>query len=112
MGGEIFALADGFDRAFMIRHDLENIYCKKIPLYVLTDSKQVFDTITKASKTMERRLLIDIAAARQAYNREEISNLGLVASKNMIADDLTKTMRASSLIKVLETGKDKFLVKQ
>ncbi|CDF36780.1 unnamed protein product [Chondrus crispus] len=91
MGGEIFALADGFDRAFMLGHDLERMYDRKIPLYVLTDSKQVFDTITKASKTTERRLLIDIAAARQAYNRQEISNIGLVASEDMVADGLTKT---------------------
>ena len=112
MGGEIFALADGFDRAFMFRHDLERMYARKIPLYVLTDSKQVFDTITKASKTTERRLLIDIAAARQAYNRQEISNIGLVASEDMVADGLTKTNAGASLINVLRSGHNALNVKQ
>ena len=105
MGREIFALADGFDRAFMLRHDLETIYSKRIPFYVFMDSKQVFDTITKASRTTERRLLIDIAAAQQAYNRHEISNIGLVASEDMIADSLTKTRSGSSLMKLLTSGK-------
>lgn len=112
MRGEIFALADGFDRSFMLRHDLERIYAEKVPLYILKDSKQVFDTITMASTTTKRRLLIDIAAARQAYNRQEISNIGLVSSEDMIADGLTKTTAESSLAELLKSGRSELKVKQ
>ena len=112
MRGEIFALADGFDRSLMLRHDLETIYSKRIPLHVFTDSKQVFGTITKASKTTERRLLIDIAASRQAYNRHEISNISPVASEDMIADDLTKTKSSPSWMELLKSGNNVLKVKQ
>lgn len=79
---------------------------------MFNDSKQVFDTIKKASKTTKQRLLIDIAAARQAYNRKEISNIGLTASENMIAGGLTRTKSGSSLMKLLTTGKNILNVKQ
>ena len=86
LGGEIYAFADGFDRAFMLRHDLETICQTEIPLGIRTDSLQMFDVVTKASSTTERRLMIDIAAARESYTREEISTVGLVLSEHNIAD--------------------------
>lgn len=110
LGGEVYAFADGFERAFMLRHDLQTIYRKKIPLHILTDSLQMFDVITKASSTTERRLMIYIEAARESYNREEISNVGLVLSENNIADSLTKPNKA--LEKLLATGIDDNPVQQ
>ena len=74
----------------MLRHDLETIYEMEILLQMRTDSLQMFDVVTKASSTTERRLMIDIAAARESYNREEISNVGLIMSEHNIADGLTK----------------------
>ena len=47
---------------------------------MLTGSLQMFDVITKASYTSEKRLMIDVAATREAYGRDEISNVGLVSS--------------------------------
>ena len=41
-------------------------------MYVLTDYEQ--ETATKASRTTESRLIIDIIAARQAYNQENIQS--------------------------------------
>lgn len=112
LGGEVYAFADGFDRAFMIRHDLQMIYNMEIPLHILTDSLQMVDVITKASSKTERRLMIDIAAAREAYNREEISNVGLVSSDDNIADALTKENSNDALDKLIRTGLDKTPVQQ
>lgn len=53
-------------------------------------SKQLFDVITKASHTSEKRLMIDIAAVRQSYGREEIYHCGLVSSEDNLADSFTK----------------------
>lgn len=77
MAGEIDAFADALDEDFVIKHDLERIFRQQMPLVLLTDSKQMFDVITRASHTSEKRLLIDVAAAREAYNRGEISTSGL-----------------------------------
>ena len=86
----MYAFAAGFDRAYILRHDLQMIFKKRIPLHMFMDSLQIFDVIMKGSSTTERQLMIDIAYARQFYNRDEISHVGLVSSENNLADGLTK----------------------
>ena len=106
LGGEVYAFADSFDRAYILRHDLQMIFKKKIPLHMFTDSLQMFDVITKGSSTTEKRLIIDIASSRQCYNRDEISQVGLVSSENNVADGLTKKTPNDALEKLLYTGYD------
>jgi len=55
-----------------------------------TDSKQMFDVFTRASHTTEKRLMIDVRAAREAYKRYEISNIGFVRSEHNPVDGLPK----------------------
>ena len=76
MGGEVYAFADGFDRSFVIRKDLEKMLNIKIPLHCYTDSKQLFDSITKGQQTTEKRLMIDIVVqcACQAGTRVQRSS--------------------------------------
>jgi len=90
MAGEVYAFADAFDAAYILKHDLERVYRQPLPLVMLTDSRQMLDVITRASHTTEKRLMIDVAAARDVYNKHEISNVGLVKSEHNIADGLTK----------------------
>jgi len=68
--------------------------------------------VTKASHPTEKRLLVDIAAARQAYNRFDISNVGLIASCDNIADALTKVRGCGALDSLLRTGIDNTPVAQ
>ena len=112
MAGEIYAFAEGFDCAYAIKYALERTYGRRIPITILTDSKQIFDVITKASQTTEKRLLIDIAAAKVAYSRHEFSNVGLVILGDNVADGLTKIGSFSSFDKVMETGFDRSPVQQ
>lgn len=112
MGGDIFAFAYGLDRYVMLKHGLERLYTRKILLHVLTDSKQVVDTITKEYTTTDRQILIDIAAARHEYNCQEISNIGSVLSEEMIADELTNTTSGVSLKNLLSNGRNELKVKQ
>ncbi len=90
MAGEVYAFSAGFDQAYTMKHDLERIFHQSIPLIMFTDSKQLFDVITRASHTTKKRLMTDIAAARKAYGRHEMSNFGLSAGEDNIADGLTK----------------------
>ncbi|OSX76619.1 hypothetical protein BU14_0183s0011 [Porphyra umbilicalis] len=112
MAGEVYAFSAAFDEAFVIRYDLERLYRRRIPLNMFTDSKQLFDVVTKASHPTEKRLLVDIAAARQAYNRQDLSNVGLVASENNIADALRKARGCGALDALLRTGVDRTPVVQ
>ncbi|CDF36525.1 unnamed protein product [Chondrus crispus] len=112
LGGEVYAFASGFDRAFILRHDLETIFKVKIPLHMLTDSLQMFDVITKGSSTTEKRLMIDIASARECYNRQEISHVVLVSSEHNIADGLTKETPNNALENLMNSDYDRNPVKK
>ena len=112
LGGEVYAFAEAFDRAYMLRHDLQRILNQPIPLWMLTDSKQMFDVITKASQTTERRLMIDIVATREAYNNYEISNVGLIATEYNPADGLTKIAHCPALESITHKKRDDIKVRQ
>jgi hypothetical protein len=81
MAAETCAFAEAFDAAFVVKHSLEQLLGKKIPLQMLTDSKQLFDSISHSTHTKERRIMTDIAASKQSFERAEISDLGLVATE-------------------------------
>lgn len=105
LGAEVYAFAEAFDAAFIMKHDLENVLGRQVPvLAMLTDSKGLFDVITKNSITSERRLMIDLLAARQAYSRLEISDIGLVRTQYNPADAFTKVGRCSALERMLDLG--------
>jgi Reverse transcriptase (RNA-dependent DNA polymerase) len=101
LGGEILAFADAFDCAYTLRKDIEKMLGRKVPLSLLTDSKSLFDIITKSSSTLEKRLMIDVAAARESYANEELSDIGLIRGEHNPADAFTKDSPAAR--KMLET---------
>ena len=105
LGSETMALADGFDMAYMIKHDIQRMTKTKIPLYILTDSLSLFDVITKLSSTTEKRLLIDLTVVRKAYASHEIEKLGFVRTIYNPADALTKVMRSDALEQILRTAR-------
>lgn len=90
MASETLAFTAAFDSGFVLRHQLQTTLQVSVPLLILTDSKALYDVITSNRNTEEGRLMIDIFAARQAYGRKEIDNIGLVAGEYNLADDLTK----------------------
>lgn len=99
------ALADGFDMAYMIKHDLEKMTKTRIPLHILTDSLSLFDVITKASSTTEKRLMIDLKCTKDAYEKKEIEMLGFVRTQYNPADCLTKVMNAEQLIRIITSAR-------
>ena len=102
----MYAFSDGFDAAYMIRHDLQVLFHRNIPLKMFTDSKQLFDVITKSSSTTERRLMIDVAAVREAYHSFEISEVGLVRGSTNMADAFTNPSANKALKDFMATQLD------
>ena len=96
---EVVAFADLFDNTFAIRSQLEQVTSGAVPMH-LTDSNSMFDIISKGSQTSEKRIMLDIHAARQAYRNQEISNIGFVKSSPNIADGLTKAKMRNNLLKL------------
>ena len=72
---EVIAFADLFLEAFAINDFIEMEIANSVQLHLLTDSKSLFDIISKGSRTNEKRMMLDVYAARQAYKEQEISNI-------------------------------------
>jgi len=47
MAAETLSFVDAFDQAFIVKHNLESMLGQDIPLIMMTDSKQLFDFLTK-----------------------------------------------------------------
>lgn len=75
LGGETFAFANGMDFILTLKCDLENIICATLPVKLYTNSKILFDFITKNSVTAEERLMIDIRCLREAYQSMHINDV-------------------------------------
>lgn len=67
LGAELFAFADGFEFAFCIKKDLENMLRRKLPVEMLTGSKRLFVVITRSTTYREKRLMIDLSVVKEAY---------------------------------------------
>ena len=102
MAAETLAFSNAFDNVLIIKHDLERMI-GPVHLLMLTYSKALFDVLTRTRYTTERRLMVDIAAAREAYHEWIISNIGLIRSEFNIADGLTKAGPNEALRKFLIT---------
>ena len=104
LAAEVHAFASCFDFAFAVKHDLERMIGGEVPIVMFTDSKCLFDTITKLSKMTEKRLLIDIAALRESYVKGELFNVGHISSEYNLADPLTKKTKSDLLTEVMTCG--------
>ena len=93
-----------FDFCDTLQQDLKRIISKELPIVMYTDSKCLFDTITRLTSISEKRLLIDIAALRQSYSRGELFNIGHISSCYNLADSLTKKVRSNILEEVMQKG--------
>ena len=101
MAREVFAFSLAFDNAFIIRYNLQKILGTDIGLTMYTDSKQLFDVITRAVHTTEKRLMVGMQAVCEAYNMHETSNVGLVARSSIQRmSDKTRNMQAPKRVKL------------
>lgn len=64
-----------------------SILGQTLPLMMFINSKQLFDVITRATDTSEKRLTIDISAGKKSYNNSEIWNVRLVNGEENPNDD-------------------------
>ena len=112
MAAETFAFADAFDAAFSLKHNLERLLGRHIPLVMLKDSQALVDVLTRAKYTTDKRLMIYVAASRQAYNNKEVDNIALIRSECNPADALTKIAPNDSLNQLIRTNKLSHSVEQ
>ena len=71
---------------------------------MVTDSLSLFDIITRASITAEKRLMIDLETMKGAYKRREIEKMGFIRTAFNPADALTKAKKCLAMDDILTTG--------
>jgi hypothetical protein len=76
LASEIYGMVSGVDSAIAIGTTLKMITDRlklpTIPIIVCTDSYSLYECLVKLGTTKEKRLIIDIIALRQSYERREL----------------------------------------
>lgn len=111
IAGEAHAFSQGFDYGISLNLLFKKM-CVHLPLYVFTDSKSIFDTITASKRLKELRLMNDIADIRRAYKDNEITNVAWVRSEDNVADNLTRFKGNNILRHAMETGTLRFTIQE
>lgn len=106
MSGELCAFTDSFDATFLLAADLRRMLKLDIPTNMMTDSKQVFEVISRGKRPAEKRLAIDSTVAREAYVSFEIGRVGLTRGEDYPADVFNKMKCNDALRKLLDTDID------
>jgi hypothetical protein len=108
LASEIYAMVNGTDMAFAITTTInsiaEQLGKQDLPLVVCTDSFSLYECIVKLGTTKEKRLMIDIMALRQMYEKRELIDVRWIEGKDNPADAMTKTTPNTALKRFLDTN--------
>lgn len=105
LAAELFAMVHGFDISSTIRLAFNSMLDKVIPLHVYTDSRSLYDCLTRINQTTEKRLLIDLRMIRQSYERREITEVFWIPTTQNPADAFTKARATSALQQLMDENR-------
>ena len=98
----------GVDMAYAIASTLQMVTTQlnvpRIPTVVCTDSYSLYECLVKLGTTKEKRLMIDIMALRQSYERRELHEVRWIHGDDNPADAFTKEMPNRSLEKFIDSN--------
>jgi len=75
-----------------------------LPTVVCTDSRSLYDCMVKLGTTTEKRLMIDVMAVREAYERRELSEFRWIEGPDNPADAMTKAKPNKALERLVDTN--------
>ena len=108
LASEIYGMVGGVDMAIAVKTTLDMITkqlgMNEIPIVVCTDSYSLYECLVKLGTTKEKRLMIDIMALRQSYERRELAEVRWINGEDNPADAMTKTSPNKALKKFLITN--------
>ncbi|CAE7221040.1 hypothetical protein PTTW11_11373 [Pyrenophora teres f. teres] len=109
LASEIYGMVNGFDIGIAIATTLrmitERLGISAIPLIVCTDSYSLYECLVKLGTTKEKRLMIDIMALRQSYERREITEIRWINGEDNPADAFTKASPNRALERFIDGNK-------
>lgn len=75
----------------MVHHDIQATMRRHLPLRVLTDSSGFFYVVVKDTTTTEKRLMLDLRATREAFERNDITEREWIRRKLNLGDGFLLT---------------------
>lgn len=111
LASETYSFSNGYNYGVSLS-SLYNSMKINLPLYLFTNSKIIFDTITASKRLQELRLMNDISEIRRAYKSNEITNVAWIKSAQNIADNLTRFHGNDILVNTMESGKINLVIEQ
>jgi hypothetical protein len=105
LASELYGMASGFDMAVAVKTTFEGILDMKIPLVICTDSKSLYECMIKLGTTQEKRLMVDIMALRESYERREIAEIKWIEGDTNPADAMTKGKPCKALADLIDTNR-------
>lgn len=95
LASEVYGMVAGVDMAHVISSTIQiittHLHLPPIPTIVCTDSYSLYECLVKLGTTKEKRLMIDIMALRQSYERRELFEIRWINGSDNPADALTKS---------------------
>lgn len=108
LASEIYGMVSGFDLGLAIVETLkivsQGLHLKPIPLIICTDSFSLYECLTKLGTTNEKRLMIDVMALRQSYERREIEEIRWINGADNPADGMTKASPNHALKRFVDSN--------
>lgn len=102
-------MVQGADLGYAISSTLDlitkQLNTPKIEMIVCTDSFSLYECLVKLGTMKEKRLMIDIMALRQSYERRELHEIRWINGNDNPADAMTKTSPNQALKRLIDTNK-------
>ena len=106
LASEIYGMVSGFDLGLALVTTLKlvprELQLKPIPPVICTDSFCLYECLTKLGTTNEKRLMIDVMALRQSYERREIEEIRWINGLDNPADAMTKSSPNQALMRFID----------
>ena len=108
LASEIYGMVSGVDSAYAFNTTLnqitEQIGLPRVNTIVCTDSYSLYECLVKLGTTKEKRLMIDIMALRESYERRELYEIRWINGTDNLADAFTKKNNNASLKRFIDTN--------
>ena len=109
IASDIYAMVSGLGLGIAIkailRMVIDRLNIPSIPLVICTNSYSLYECLVKLGTTSEKRLMIDIMALRQSYERREISEIRWINGKDNPADAMTKAKPNHALQEFIDSNR-------
>lgn len=108
LASEVYGMMAGFDTgistADTIRMITSRLGLPAIPVVICTDSRSLYECLSKLGTTDEKRLMIDVMALRESYEKREIEEFRWIDGKDNPADAMTKATPNNALERFINTN--------